>query len=125
MLLLVGAVVRVAVGQRSGRDGYESVQHVTVGPAALHLHLDLAHWAADGLLAIFFLVAGLELKRELVVGELRDRQRAVLPIVAAVAGVVVPAVVYLAVSAGIAGGGAAAGRCRPRPTSPSRWPRSP
>lgn len=82
---------------------YETVQHATFGPSALHLDLNLEHWAADGLLAIFFLVAGLELKRELVVGDLRDRQRAALPVVAAVAGVVVPAVLYLVVVAGVPG----------------------
>ena len=49
---------------------------LTIGPAALHLDLSLATWAADGLLAIFFFVAGLELKREFVAGDLRDPQRA-------------------------------------------------
>jgi NhaA family Na+:H+ antiporter len=102
VLLLAGAVAAL-LWANVWPESYESVQHVTVGPAALHLDLDLAHWASDGLLAIFFLVAGLELKRELVVGDLRDRQRAVLPIVAAVAGVVVPALLYLVVSAGTPG----------------------
>ena len=62
-----------------------------VGPAALHLDLTLAQWAADGLLAIFFFVAGLELKREFVAGDLRDPRRAALPVAAAVGGMVVPA----------------------------------
>ena len=61
-------------------------------------------WAADGLLAIFFFVAGLELKREFVAGDLRDPRRAALPVAAAVGGMVVPALVYVAVTA--AGGGA-------------------
>jgi NhaA family Na+:H+ antiporter len=102
VLLLVGAVCAL-LWANLWPEGYESVQQLTIGPDALHLHLDLATWAADGLLAIFFLVAGLELKRELVVGELRDPQRAVLPVVAAVAGVVVPAVLYLVVTAGVEG----------------------
>ena len=59
-----------------------------------------ATWAADGLLAIFFFVAGLELKREFVAGDLRDPRRAALPVAAAVGGMVVPAVVYVAVDLG-------------------------
>ncbi|MGL5829846.1 MAG: Na+/H+ antiporter NhaA, partial [Angustibacter sp.] len=62
------------------------------------LQLSASAWAADGLLAIFFFVAGLELKRELVLGELRDPARAALPVVAAVAGVVVPAGIFLLVA---------------------------
>ncbi len=73
-----------------------------VGPAWLHLDLTLGDWAADGLLAIFFFVAGLELKRELVVGELADRRAAALPLFAAVGGMIVPALVALAVSGGAA-----------------------
>ena len=60
------------------------------GPAALHLDLTLAQWAADGLLAIFFFVAGLELKREFVAGDLRNPRRAALPVAAAVGGMVLP-----------------------------------
>src|SRR5262245_24864405 len=73
---------------------------LTVGPSALHLDLSLATWAADGLLAIFFFVAGLELKREFVAGDLRDPRRAAIPVVAAVGGVVVPAVLYTLVNLG-------------------------
>ena len=61
-------------------------------------------WAADGLLAIFFFVAGLELKREFVAGDLRDPRRAALPVAAAVGGMAVPALIFVAVTA--AGGGA-------------------
>ena len=71
-----------------------------VGPSALHLDLSLGTWAADGLLAIFFFVVGLELKREFVAGDLRDPRRAAVPIVAAVGGVVLPAAIYLAVNLG-------------------------
>ena len=66
-----------------------------VGPAALHLDLTSAHWATDGLLTIFFFVVGLELKREIVAGELRRPSSAALPIVAAIGGMAVPALVYL------------------------------
>jgi Na+:H+ antiporter, NhaA family len=61
---------------------------------------DLTHWINDGLMTVFFFVAGLEIKRELVAGELRDRRTAALPVVAAAGGMVVPALVYLACNAG-------------------------
>ena len=70
------------------------------GPAALHLDLTLAQWAADGLLAIFFFVAGLELKREFVAGDLREVRRAALPVAAAVGGMVVPALLFSLVNLG-------------------------
>ena len=98
-LMLVAAVVAVLWASSRWSASYEDLQTTVVGPAALHLDLDLATWAADGLLAVFFFVAGLELKRELVVGQLRDPAQAVLPVVAALCGMVVPALVYLAVSA--------------------------
>jgi NhaA family Na+:H+ antiporter len=82
------------------RESYYALLELTFGPAALDLHIDVRHWAGDGLLAIFFFVAGLELKRELVVGELRKPAQPAIPVVAAVCGVVVPALVYLAVTAG-------------------------
>jgi NhaA family Na+:H+ antiporter len=72
------------------------------GPEWLHLHLTLEAWAADGLLALFFFVAGVELKRELVVGELSNRRAAALPILAAIGGMIVPALIAIAVSGGAA-----------------------
>jgi NhaA family Na+:H+ antiporter len=66
-----------------------------VGPASLHLDLTLGTWAADGLLAVFFFVAGLELKREFVAGDLREPRRAALPIAAAVGGMAVPALLFV------------------------------
>jgi NhaA family Na+:H+ antiporter len=88
-------------------DAYESVRDARVGPSALHLDLTLGTWAADGLLAIFFFVAGLELKREFVAGDLRDVRRAALPIAAAFGGMAVPALIYLVVNAAAADGDSA------------------
>ena len=82
----------------SGRTATSNLLDVEVGPAALHLNLTLATWAADGLLAIFFFVAGLELKREFVAGDLRDPKRAVVPVAAAVGGMIIPALVYFAIA---------------------------
>jgi NhaA family Na+:H+ antiporter len=80
-------------------DAYQSLSSLKVGPAALHLDLALHQWAADGLLAIFFFVAGLELKREFVAGDLRDPRRAALPVAAAVGGMAVPALLYVSINA--------------------------
>ena len=86
----------------------------------MHLDLSLATWAADGLLAIFFFVAGLELKREFVAGDLRDPRRAALPVAAAVGGMAVPALVYVAVGSLGRRAAATAGRSPRPPTSRSR-----
>src|SRR5688572_24462141 len=85
-------------------DAYRAVwdARVALGPEWLHLDLSLSAWAADGLLAIFFFIAGLEVKRELVVGELSDARAAALPFFAAAGGMLVPALVAIAVSGGAA-----------------------
>jgi Na+:H+ antiporter, NhaA family len=75
---------------------------LAVGPQWLHLDLELSDWASEGLLAIFFFVAGMEVKRELTVGELAERRAAALPVFAAVGGMLVPALVATAVSGGAA-----------------------
>jgi NhaA family Na+:H+ antiporter len=73
---------------------------LTVGPGSYTLHEDLQHWVNDGLMAVFFFVVGLEIKRELVVGELRDPRAVAAPAVAALGGMLVPALLFLAVTAG-------------------------
>ncbi|WP_327047513.1 Na+/H+ antiporter NhaA [Microbispora sp. NBC_01189] len=98
-LLLVAALAALVWANSPWSAGYETLRSLRVGPGALHLDLSLATWAADGLLAVFFFVAGLELKREFVAGDLRDPRRAAVPVVAAVGGVVVPALLYLLVNA--------------------------
>src|SRR3954451_19394953 len=105
VLLLAGTVLALVWANSPWAAGYEELQHTAVGPAVLHLHLSLETWAADGLLAIFFFVAGLELKRGVVAGDLRDVRRAALPVAAAVGGMAVPAVIYALVNT--TGGGLA------------------
>jgi NhaA family Na+:H+ antiporter len=115
-LLLVGAAALALVWANSPwREVYFDIAAWTIGPATLHLDLPLATWAADGLLAIFFFVAGLELKREFVAGDLRDPRRAALPVAAAVGGMIVPALVYAAIAAP-AGGEALGGWAIPTAT---------
>lgn len=102
-LLLVAAVAALVWANSPWSAGYFSLGKVQVGSESLHLNLTLGAWAADGLLAIFFFVAGLELKREFVAGDLRDPARAVVPVAAAVGGVLVPALLYTAVNLGSSG----------------------
>jgi NhaA family Na+:H+ antiporter len=103
-LLLLAAVVALVWANSGWASAYTSLRDLTVGPSALHLDLTLGTWAADGLLAVFFFVAGLEVKREFVAGDLRDPRRAAIPVLAAVAGMAVPALVYVVVNL-VAGGG--------------------
>ncbi|MFD1831710.1 MULTISPECIES: Na+/H+ antiporter NhaA [Streptomyces] len=103
MLLLAAAVVALVWANSPWGDVYESVRDFHFGIDSLHLDLSVGHWASDGILTIFFFVAGIELKRELLLGELRRPAAAALPVVAAVCGMVVPALFYVAVNA--AGGG--------------------
>lgn len=104
ILLIVGALVAIVWANTAWAGSYEALRDTVVGPSALHLDLSLGTWAADGLLAIFFFVVGLELKREFVAGDLRDPRRAALPIVAAVGGMVVPALIFVAWNLGPDGG---------------------
>ncbi len=102
-LLLVATLVAMVWANSPAADSYERLRELEVGPEALHLHLSLGAWAADGLLAIFFFVVGLELKREFVSGDLRDPRRATLPILAAIGGMVTPALVYVLANLGAGG----------------------
>ncbi len=99
-LLLLAAVIALLWANSPWREAYAAMRELTVGPASLHLDLDLSQWAADGLLAVFFFVAGIELKHELLVGDLREPAKAALPVAAALCGVAVPAVLFLAVTRG-------------------------
>ncbi|WP_435176442.1 Na+/H+ antiporter NhaA [Actinacidiphila sp. bgisy145] len=113
VLLLIAAVIAL-IWANTMHHSYDATAHFHFGPSALGLHLSVAHWSADGLLAVFFFVAGIELKRELVAGELREPAKAVLPVVAALCGMAAPALVYTAVAA--AGGGSFKGWAVPTAT---------
>ena len=102
VVLLLATVVAMAWANSPWSQSYADFwhTHVQVGPDAWDLDLDLHHWVNDGLMAVFFFLIGLEIKRELVVGELRDPRAALLPAVGALGGMVVPALVFIAVSGG-------------------------
>ena len=115
VLLLAAAIAALLCANIPAlQDSYESASHFRFGPGVLGLDLSVAHWAADGLLAVFFFVAGVELKRELVAGDLKDPRAAALPVVAALCGMAVPALVYTVTNT--AGGGSLAGWAVPTAT---------
>jgi len=93
LLALVAAIIALVWANSPADSAYHSFVGVDLGP------LDLEHWGADGALTLFFFVAGLELKREFVVGSLRRPADALVPVAAALCGVVVPALLFLLVNA--------------------------
>ncbi|HYO38960.1 MAG TPA: Na+/H+ antiporter NhaA [Nocardioidaceae bacterium] len=103
-LLLLGTLVALIWINSPASESYTTLRDHTLGPESLHLDLSLGTWAADGLLAVFFFVVGLELKREFVAGDLRDPSRAALPILAALGGVAAPAGIYVLVTLQTGGG---------------------
>lgn len=116
-ILLAAAAVALVWANSPWSESYHALTAMRVGTDdfGLHLRLSLGGWAADGLLAIFFFVVGLELKREFVAGDLRDPRRAALPIAAAVGGMAVPALIFVAFTAN-AGEGAVRGWAIPTAT---------
>ena len=103
-LLLLGTVIALLWANSPWSGAYAGLRDTVVGPHALHLDLTLGQWAADALLALFFFIAGLELKREFVAGDLREPRRALVPVLAAVGGMAVPALLYALVNLGTGGG---------------------
>ena len=97
-LLVAFAAIAIIWANTPWADAYFAMRDFEVGFEAIGLKLSLGTWAADGLLAIFFFLVGLELKKEFVIGDLRKFKTAVVPIAAAFGGVAVPALVYLAIA---------------------------
>jgi len=98
VLLLAAAAIALAWANSPWGDAYATLVDLKVGPAAIHLNLSIGTWAADGLLAFFFFIVGLELKHELVLGSLSRPAQAAVPIAAAIGGMAVPAAIYAAVN---------------------------
>ncbi|QGK68393.1 Na+/H+ antiporter NhaA [Allosaccharopolyspora coralli] len=103
VVLLLAAALALIAANSPLSELYTGVRDFELGPASLHLNLTVGEWAKDGLLAIFFFVVGLELKREMVVGELSEPRKAMLPVVAALGGMITPAVLAFSLSAGTPG----------------------
>jgi NhaA family Na+:H+ antiporter len=106
VVLLGAAVIALVWANSPWRGGYHDIwgTELTVGLGRWALTEDLHHWVNDALMAIFFFVVGLEIKRELVKGDLRDPRTAAVPAIAALGGMLVPAALYLACNAGQPGG---------------------
>jgi Na+/H+ antiporter NhaA len=101
-LLLVATVVALVWANSPLSGAYDDLweAHLRIDLAGAHIDEDLRHWVNDGLMAFFFYVVGLEIRRELALGELRDRRAAAVPAIAAVAGMAFPAIVFTAINAG-------------------------
>ncbi len=103
--LIAAAIVALVWANSPWGDSYTQLwaTELSVGLGGFSIEKDLTHWINDGLMAVFFLVVGLEIKREILVGELSSPRRAALPIAAAIGGAVLPAVIYVAINFGTEG----------------------
>ena len=100
LLIIAAALLGFVLANSPAADWFFGLRDTYVGPESLGLRMNLGHWAADGLLAVFFFIVGLELKHEFTHGALSKFSTAIVPIVAAVGGVAVPALIYVAFTAG-------------------------
>ena len=102
VLLLVATVIALVWANSPWKDSYAGFldAEIALNVGSFDLHLTVLHFVNDALMAIFFFVVGIEIKRELVKGELRDRRAAALPIIGALGGMVVPALLYFVINAG-------------------------
>ena len=96
LILLSFAIIAIIVANSSFATTYNDILHtyVTIGYKEFSLSMSVLHWINDGLMAIFFLVVGMEIKREVVFGELQSFKKTILPISAAIGGMIVPAIIY-------------------------------
>ena len=109
---------------------WQTYEHVWETPLGVHLGplefaMSLRHWVNDGLMALFFFVAGLEIRREFDMGELRERRRVAVPVIAAVGGMAVPALIFLALNPSgeeARGWAMVMATARPSPSASSRSP---
>jgi Na+/H+ antiporter NhaA len=106
-LLLAATIIALVWANSPASDAYDDLwhHHLWIGAFGQGIDLSLVHWVNDALMALFFYVVGLEIRRELALGELRDRRAAAIPAIAALAGMVVPALIFFAINAGGDGAG--------------------
>ena len=100
LLLLIAAVVALIISNSDFSEGYFNLLsfHILVGTENFGLDLSIHHWINDALMAIFFFIVTLEIKREFIQGELSKPKQALLPIIGAIGGMVVPATIYVIIN---------------------------
>lgn len=100
IVLMAAAVLAMGIANSSAGPTYEALLHakLTIGVPPLALNKSFLHWVNDGLMAIFFFLVGLEIKRELLAGSLSNLRTATLPLIGAIGGMVVPAVIYVGIN---------------------------
>ncbi|WP_160687174.1 Na+/H+ antiporter NhaA [Clostridium sp. C2-6-12] len=96
VILLACAVIAIIIANSGWAGAYENILHtyITIGYKDFSLSMSVLHWINDGLMAIFFLVVGMEIKREIKFGELKSLKKTILPVSAAIGGMIVPAIIY-------------------------------
>jgi NhaA family Na+:H+ antiporter len=102
IVLLLATITAVIWANSPWSNLYYSLSHLDIGTYfnGKQYHLTLDHWVKDGLMAIFFFVVGLEIKREILIGELSSLKKAALPVMAALGGAVIPALIYFSFNPG-------------------------
>ncbi len=97
LVLLFCAITAIIIANSNFSSMYNNIIHtyITIGYKDFSLSMSILHWINDGLMAIFFLVVGMEIKREIVFGELKSFKKTILPVSAAIGGMVVPAIIYV------------------------------
>ena len=102
ILLMLCAIAAITIANSPWSEAYHHLLELTftIGVSGFQLSKSIHHWINDGLMAIFFFVIGLELKREILVGELADPKQAMMPILAAIGGMVVPVAIYMSINPG-------------------------
>ncbi len=103
IVLMIATALALLLANSGYADLYESILHteLAIGPGSWRMTLSLHHWINDGLMALFFFIVGLEIKREMLVGHLADRRQAILPVAGALGGMLLPALIYALVNSGL------------------------
>lgn len=100
IVLILATIISLSIANSPIGNEWFGFWHIKVGPESIGLHKDIIHWVDDGLMAVFFLLVGLEIKREAIEGELSSIKKSMLPIMAALGGMLVPAIIYTMFNAG-------------------------
>ncbi|OPJ59871.1 Na+/H+ antiporter NhaA [Clostridium oryzae] len=101
-ILLIFAIIAMVMANSNFSEQYDHILHtyIAIGYKNMSISMSILHWINDGLMAIFFFVVGMEIKRELVIGELKSAKQRILPVSAAAGGMIVPAVIYTLINLG-------------------------